>query len=172
MSISGEKITEAGAIVLKLSGHRDGKTESFTVPPDNTTTEVKIALTPLPHVTFASTPAGASVRVEGTEAKLGTTPFDWVMSEALADKLAAGESVRLTFERPGSRASTHTLTQDQLKNGRAVVAKPLKPVVRRALGPAHSGRSKSATKRAESKPKPKPKPKKKPKKKPRSGFTF
>ena len=109
------------------------------------------------------------MRLEGKKETIGTTPFDWVMPEDLADRLSEGQSVRLTFEKPGMRATTHTLKADQLKDGRAVVAKGLKPVVRRALGPAHSPSTKkpSGKKKAAKKA-----PAKKPKAKPKSGFTF
>jgi serine/threonine protein kinase len=169
LSISGEKIMAAGSVVLKLKGHRDGETDALVIPPDNTTTQVKIALVALPHVTFASTPADANVRLEGESTVLGTTPFDWTMPEALADRLGEDKTVRFTFEKPGLRATTHTLTKAQLKDGRAVVAMALRPVVRRATGPSPSSRSKSSA----SKPKPKPvasKPRPKPKPKPK--FTF
>ena len=166
LSISGEKITAAGSVVLKLKGHRDGKTEQLTIPPDNTTTEVKIALTALPRVTFASAPAGASVRLERDPAVLGTTPLDWVMTEALADRLSDDKAIGFTFEKPGFRATTHELTKDLFKDGRAVVAPPLKPIVRRARGPSQGSRSSSST--SKSKPKSKPKPKSQPKPK----FTF
>lgn len=175
LALSGEKITQAGAITLTLKDHRAGETEKLTIPEDNTTREIRIALEALPHVTFASTPAEATVRLEGSDESIGTTPFDWVMPEKLADELAGGASIRLTFEKPGMRATSHVLVSGELKNGRAVVAKALKPVVRRAVGPAHEKRAKrgksspQAKKRAPA-ARPSPKPKAKPK--PKSGFTF
>ena len=179
LSLSGEKITEAGSVILTVKGHRDAKTDTLVIPPENTTREIHVALVGLPRVTFASTPAGATVRLEGQPETLGTTPFDWVMSEELADQLNDDKAVRLTFEKPGLRATTHTLMKDQVKDGRAVVAKPLKPVVRRALGPSHSPRSKRSSSKAKTKAKPvaaktktKTKTKAKTKAKPAFQFTF
>jgi hypothetical protein len=161
LTLGADRIAKVGVVVLSLDGHREARTEKLAPPKANETRDVKITLTALPRVTFASTPAGATVHLDGASQAIGTTPFDWAMPAEVADRVESGKPAKFSFIKPGLRTASHTLGASDIKSGRAVVATALYPKVQRAPSPARArSQSRPATRKAPAS-KPKPKPKKK-----------
>ena len=132
----------------------------LTPPAANETRDVKITLSALPRITFASTPAGAAIHLDGASQSIGTTPFDWAMPADVADRVEAGKPAKFSFIKPGLRTSTHSLGASDIKSGRAVIATVLHPKVQRPLSPARARSQRRPSKPAAS-PAKTTKPKKK-----------
>jgi hypothetical protein len=160
LTLSADRVAAIGVVVLSLHGHRQAMTEKLTPPAANETRDVKITLSALPRITFASTPAGAAVHLDGASQSIGTTPFDWAMPADVADRVEAGKPAKFSFIKPGLRTASHSLGASDIKSGRAVIATVLHPKIQRAPSPARA-RSQSRSSKPAASPTKTTKPKKK-----------
>ena len=160
-----DKVALGTRVTLSLKGYRDWTSEPVQVVGEGKPALVSMALVPVLVLEIKTSPAGAAVRLDGSEEALGTAPFSWTLSAAQQDALKAGASLPLLAELAGHRPGRLVLNQALSKSG--VVDIKLEPAVK-ARPAAKKKRGPSAAK----KPAPTPAKKKPAAKKSKDGWSF
>lgn len=114
---------------LRLARYRTAKVDA-AFPERGQPGETPVELKPLPTLKLESTPAGARVSLKGGD-ELGATPYEWLVPEAVFDRLEAGQEVKLAFELDGRRPTERAVTAAALARDEPLVAE-LEPAARRA----------------------------------------
>ncbi|MEE2779631.1 MAG: serine/threonine-protein kinase [Myxococcota bacterium] len=167
LTLTADKVAAGATVKVTLDGFRDLESPTFTYPEAGKNTVLNLALKALPRLSVLSHPTGATVRVEGIDEPIGTTPISWYVPAKQADALMAGGPVKLTFEKEGFHPATKVLKQDLFKDGDASLAIQLRSLTAKVSTPKKKKKAPAA-----SAPKPAPKPKAKPKPKKKDGWSF